>query len=261
MTSRSAQRRESAKRLRLALAEADRAAGAWRRRRNAGIVALVAAVLVVVIAIASGGGHRRATAATGAPVAGAAYSRALLAGIPQHGLVLGSPRAPVRVVEFADLQCPYCDQFATQALPPLITHYVRTGRVSIEFRNLSFIGPDSVRTGLAAAAAEEQNKLWNFIDLMYLNQGEENTGYVTTAYLHRLLAAVPGLNVPLAEAASQGRQAAAVLTAANAAAKASGVNATPSFLIGRAGGPLGRFQPGSLTARAFTGEFDVNQGA
>ncbi|MGO9753511.1 MAG: hypothetical protein ACLP22_18780, partial [Solirubrobacteraceae bacterium] len=45
----------------------------------------------------------------------------------------------------------------------------------------SFIGPDSVAAGRAAAAAAEQDKLWNFVDLMYLNQGEENTGYVWSA--------------------------------------------------------------------------------
>ncbi len=162
----------------------------------------------------------------------------------------------MRLVEFADLQCPYCDEFATQALPSLVTRYVRTGRVSIEFRNLSFIGPDSVRAGLAAAGAEQQNKLWNFVDLLYLNQGEENSGYITKAYLRRLLAAVPGLDVARAERTSQTPQAAAVLTAANAAASADRIDATPSFLVGRAGGPAQVFQPGNLTAAPFAREFN-----
>jgi protein-disulfide isomerase len=214
-------------------------------------------VLVVVGAIASGAGSRQSTAANGGRVLGAATSSALLAGIPQQGLVLGSPVAPVHVVEFADLQCPYCDQFATQALPSLINRYVRPGKVSFEFRNLSFIGPGSVRAGLTAAGAEEQNKLWNFVDLMYLNQGQENSGYVTEPYLRRLLAAIPGLDVARAEQASQTRRAASVLAAADAAATASGINSTPSFLIGRAGFPLRVFQPSSLSASAFTGELNA----
>ncbi|HET6868865.1 MAG TPA: thioredoxin domain-containing protein [Solirubrobacteraceae bacterium] len=220
------------------------------------MVAILAAASVAAAVVVSGSGGGRATAARGGGVAGAAFSRALLAGVPQHGLVLGSSSAPVRMVEFADLQCPYCDEFATQALPSLITHYVRPGKLSIEFRNLSFIGPDSVRAGLTAAGAAEQNKLWNFVDLMYLNQGQENTGYVTSSYLRRLLGAVPGLDSATAERASHTPRAAAALDAATAAASAAGITGTPSFLIGRAGDPLRQFQPGSLTADAFTGELD-----
>ena len=256
MTSRTAQRRESARLAELAIAQAARDATARRRRGRAAVVAIIVAFFVVAVAIVSGSGGGPATAANGARVSNAAYSHALLAGIPQHGLVLGSPDAPARIVEFADLQCPYCDEFATQALPSLITRYVRPGKVSIEFRNLSFIGAASVRAGLAAAGAEQQNMLWNFIDLMYLNQGEENSGYVTNAYLHRLFAAIPGLDAARAERASRTPEAAAVLSAANAAASAYGITGTPSFLVSHAGGPLRVFQPDSLAARPFAREFD-----
>jgi protein-disulfide isomerase len=231
---------------------------------------VLAAVLVLAVAIATSGGGAgmragatsgggagvRAGAASGAAVADAAYTSALLAGIPQHGLVLGDPRAPARMVEFADLQCPYCDEFATQALPQLIALYVRSGKLSIEFRNLAFIGPDSVRAARTAAGAESQNRLWNFVELMYYNQGEENSGYVTPAYLHRLLSSIPGLGVASAQHAAQSAQAAATLAAAGAAASANGIDATPSFLIGRSHGPLRRFQPGNLTGGAFTGSLD-----
>jgi protein-disulfide isomerase len=252
MASRAAQRRASA--LRLQIAHAQRQAARRRGRRNLGVVVSLAAVVVVAVAIAtSGSGASRATAASGAPVAGAASVHSLLAGIPQHGLVLGDPHAPVRIVEFADLQCPYCDQFATQALPQLVARYLRPGRLSIEFRNLAFIGPDSVRAARAAAGAEEQNELWSFVELMYYNQGEENTGYVTAGYLHRLLETIPGLDVARAEQAGRSAGASGMLAAASAAARAAGVDGTPSFLIGRAGGPFERFQPDSLSAGAFTG--------
>ncbi len=255
MASRTAQRRESAEKLRVALVQAQRREETRRRRLGAGLVAALAALLVVAVAIATSGpaAGGRIGAASGGAVARAGYVNALLGGIPQHGLVLGDPRAPVRVVEFADLQCPYCDEFATQALPQLIRQYVRPGRVSIEFRNLAFIGPDSVRAARVAAGAEQQNRLWNFVELMYENQGEENTGYVTIAYLRRLLAGVPGLDVERAERASQSAQASAPLAAANVAASAEGIDATPSFLVGRAGGALHLFEPASLSASAFTG--------
>ena len=196
-------RKAAAREARLAQEAQALSAAAARRRLRAlsGIVAAVLVVVVATVAISSAGG--RATATTGGRLNGAAVSASLFAGIPQHGTILGNANAPVRLVEFADLQCPYCDEYSVQALPALVRDYVRTGKVSMQFENLSFIGPGSVSAGRAAAAAAQQNRLWNFIDLMYLNQGEENSGYVTPSYLRRLLEASPGVNVAKALSASQ----------------------------------------------------------
>jgi protein-disulfide isomerase len=109
----------------------------------------------------------------------------------------------------------------------------------------------SVEAGHYAAAAAAQNKLWNFIDLMYLNQGTENSGYVTPTYLKRLLRATPGLDVSAAVTASQAPAAEEALTQATRLAAADGINATPSFLIGRTGGTLHQFQPPALTPTPF----------
>ena len=216
---------------------------------------LLSAVAVVVVAIAVSSGHAsHATAATGGRLYGASFSRRLFAGIPQHGLVLGSSHAPLRLVEFADLQCPYCDQYAVGALPMLVNTYVRTGKLQMQFENLSFIGPDSVRAGHVAAAASQQNRLWNFVDLLYLNQGQENSGYVTATYLRQLLDAVPGLDVPAALRASATPGANSALAQANQLASRDGVASTPTFLVGRAGAPLHVFQPTSLTAAPFEAE-------
>jgi protein-disulfide isomerase len=233
-----------------------RAAAVARRRLRAVGGTLAAAIVVVVAAVAISSAGGRTSLATGGRLNGAAFSAGVFAGIPQHGTVLGSLHAPVRLVEFADLQCPFCDEYSVRALPTLVRDYVRTGKVSMRFENLSFIGPGSVAAGRAAAAAAQQDRLWNFIDLLYLNQGEENSGYVTASYLRRLLDAVPGLNVPAAVRASAAPATAAALTRANAVATQDGINATPSFLIGRAGGRLRQFQPASLTSAPFATEFN-----
>jgi protein-disulfide isomerase len=250
-------RKAAARNARLAQeAEALSAAAARRRLRAlGGVLAAVIVVVAATIAISSAGG--RAKGVTGGRLNGAAFSASLFAGIPQRGTVLGNVNAPVKLVEFADLQCPYCDEYSVQALPALVRDYVRTGKVSMQFENLSFIGPGSVAAGRVAAAAAQQDRLWNFIDLMYLNQGEENSGYVTANYLRRLLDAVPGVNVSAALGASATPAADAALTRANTVATQDGVDATPSFLIGKAGGPLQPFRPPALTSAPFAAAFNA----
>jgi protein-disulfide isomerase len=256
MSSRAAQK-EAARQLRMA-AEAQatrRTRQRLHRRRLIWTFVAAAAVVAVAVALSSSRSSRFASSPAGR-LSGAAFSSRLFAGIPQHGNVLGHADAPVRLVEFADLQCPYCDEYAVQALPSLVASYVREGKVQMQFENLSFIGPDSVKAGRAAAAAADQNRLWNFVDLLYLNQGEENTGYVTASYLHRLMAAVPDLNVSVALQASRTPAADAALLQANRLAARDGVSGTPTFLVGRTGRPLRIFQPASLTAAPFEAEIN-----
>ena len=88
-----------------------------------------------------------------------------------------------------------------------------------------------MRAARVAQAAASQDKLWNFVDLMYRNQGRENSGYATDAYLRRVAAAVPGLDVDKAFAARGGAAVTAKLQAAQSAATKAGVNSTPTFLV------------------------------
>jgi len=231
------ERRDAARRERVAR-EAAHAAAATRRRRlirlGAVLGAAIAVVAVLIAVSTSGSGSKTAsTTAAAGPVAGARQSAAMLSGIPQRGLTLGDPKAPVRVVEFADLQCPFCRAYTLSTMPSLVKDYVRPGKVKMEFRSLAFIGPDSVRAARVAQAAAQQNKLWNFVDLAYFNQGKENSGWATDAVLRRVAAAVPGLDVNRAFAQRDSAAVTKQLNAANALANSSGVQSTPTFLVGR----------------------------
>jgi protein-disulfide isomerase len=106
----------------------------------------------------------------------------LLTGIPQSGLSLGSPVAKVELVEYGDLQCPVCKAYSEEILPSVIEGPVKQGKVRLVFRNFTIIGPDSVPAGAAALAAGEQGRGWNFIELFYRNQGEENSGYANDEF-------------------------------------------------------------------------------
>jgi len=210
-------------------------------------VATTVAALVAALELTSG-----TTASPPAPVTGAGRVGALLDGIPQNGNVLGSRTAPVTLVEFADPQCPYCGIFERDALPTIVSQYVRPGKVRIVFEGMTFVGPDSgtaLRTALAAAG---QNRFWNVLELLYENQGEENTGWVTDSLLRGIGAAVPGLDTDRMLSERNSATVDAAVARASTAASNAGVTSTPSFLVGRTGGAMQLVHATSLTASGIT---------
>jgi protein-disulfide isomerase len=207
--------------------------------RLAVIAAAAIAIVLVAVVVAGGGGDD--AKGGGSPAA----ARSALQGIPQSGISLGSPDAPVTMVEFADLQCPFCAEYHHNVLPTLIKDYVRTGKLRLELRLLRFLGPDSDRLARAAAGASEQNRMWQFAGLAYARQGAENSGYATDDFINRL-AADSGL-----EQVDAGAPADRLLGRGENLARSAGIESTPSFLIGPTGGSLERFQPSDLTPDAF----------
>lgn len=169
------------------------------------------------------------------PVAGAPETHALLAGIPQSGVYLGSGHARVTVIEVADLQCPYCRRFMLTALPGIVHDYVRPGRVRFIFNGVAFLGPQSVPALDAVLAAGVQDRLWNFAELLYHNQGRENSGWVTEDLLRSIARQIAGLDFHrwLADRRSPGIVAAR--TDAARAAQRLGVPGTPAFFVTRRG--------------------------
>src|SRR3954451_893793 len=141
-----------------------------------GAVAVVA-VLVAVVAASGGGGTSTKTPSA---------DTSALKGIPQSGLALGDPKAPVTMVEFADLQCPFCAEYHHNVFPALLDRYVRTGKVRLELRLLRFLGPDSDKLARVALGASAQNRMWQFAGLAYDRQGRENSGYATSDFINKL---------------------------------------------------------------------------
>jgi protein-disulfide isomerase len=256
------QRREAARAERVE-AERAQAAVAQRRRRLmtlGGVLAAAAVVVVVAIVVSGGGGNKasdrpQAAQTSSGAIPGQKESAEMLAGIPQKGIYLGKTDAPVRLVEFADLQCPICREYSLQSLPTLVQDYVRTGKVRMEFRNLSFLGPDSITAGRAAAAAAQQNKLWNFADVLYFNQGEENSGYVTPQFIDRINKAA-GVDSAEADAFAKSAASQEPLAAANTMANQFGVNATPTILVGKRGGDLKAVNADATDVSAYKSAID-----
>jgi protein-disulfide isomerase len=242
--------------------EMDEARSARMRRRLGilGGVAAAAVVAVVALILIGGGSHTAKSAGTGDKLAGAGETNRMLRGIPQRGQVLGRRDAPVTLVQFVDLQCPFCAQFDTKALPQIIRRYVRTGRVRLEQRTVRILGDDSSTAASYAAAAAQRNRLFQFSGLFYRNQGQENTGYVTPAYLSRL-ARGAGLDPTRLARSARSVQSARTLAAGEREAARFRFDSTPSFALGRTGGKLQPLEVSELNAGAVTGPIDRLLGA
>jgi protein-disulfide isomerase len=245
------QRREQARTERKAVEEASAAQSAQRKRLiQLGGIAGVVVVIIAIILVATGGGSKGAPAPKSpAANAAAASVTSLLQGIPQKGITLGNPNAPVTIQYFGDLECPFCKEFTLGALPKVIQKYVRTGKAKIEYRSMQTATREREtfqNQQVAALAAGKQNLMWHYIELFYHEQGEEGSGYVTESYLQGLAAQVPGLNLSNWSSARNDSAYANQVISDAQTANQNGLTGTPSFLIGKTGGSLQKFEDSSF---------------
>jgi protein-disulfide isomerase len=201
--------------------------------------ALVVAGALIGISVAGAGSSSKPSPAK---LTGVFATNALFRGIPQKGNVLGDPKAPATLVEFAEPQCPICGAWARGTLPTIVRDYVRTGKLRLVFRGIAFIQPtsDSERALGALAAAGAQSRQFQLLDLLYRNQGEEGSGWITDDILRSLGSGVFGLDVRrmMDERSSEAAKA-QIRETMSAATRVMGSQfKTPTFLAGRSGGTL-----------------------
>jgi len=151
--------------------------GFAKKDRVLPISILIAAVMIagalVFATMYKGGGsgangvaNNNGGAAAGAVTPSSASTTAILA-LNSRDAILGNVNAPVTIIEYGDYQCPYCAQYFSTIEPQIIQNYVNTGEARVVFRDLPFLGPESVAAANAAQCAEDQNKLWAYHDALY----------------------------------------------------------------------------------------------
>jgi protein-disulfide isomerase len=227
--------------------ELEREAG--RRRILLVVIIAVLVIAAVVSAIALGGnGSTPTPGSSRTPLGPRARAQqagteaavdALLAGIPQHGSVLGDQSAPVTLQWFGDLQCPFCKEFALGALPAIINKWVRGGQLRLVYRSMQTATRQATvfqTQQVAALAAGRQQRMWNFIETFYREEGQEDSNYVTESYLQGIAGQVQGLKLAQWMTDRGDRELAAELKADRAAVEAARLTGTPAFLLGRTGG-------------------------
>jgi protein-disulfide isomerase len=223
---------------------------------GAGVILLAAIAVVAAIVLTRGSDSSSSSTTSTATLPDSAAVLAQYRGIPQHGNVLGSPKAPVRLIEYIDLQCPVCRDFETNVMPSIVSRYVRTGKVQVIARPIAFIGPESVSGRLAALAAAKQNHFFDFSQLLYANQGAENTGWLNDAMIAAAYNSIPGLNSQTAEQARSSSEVSSEADTYDKQATTDHVQGTPTVLVGKQGGPLRFVGPGSPGVPALEAALD-----
>lgn len=203
------------------------------RLRSSSLVALIVATMLALTACGGsddGGGGEEG-------LQGVAEAQELATGLTQNGTVLGEAGAPVEIVEYLDLQCPFCRQASEELTPQLVAEFIAPGQAKMDLRTLGLLGPASILGARGAAAAEQQNAVLPFTQVMFANQGEENGGWLTEDLMTEVATAL-GLDVEKFTADLAGDASAAGLRQKEQEAQADGgVGAVPLFVVT---GPNGR---------------------
>jgi protein-disulfide isomerase len=109
-----------------------------------------------------------------------AESKVNLEKIRQISHTLGSNNAPITIIEFGDYQCPFCGEWYENVSPALNQKYIQTNQVQLIFVDYPFLGPDSYPAAHASFCAEEQEKYWEFHEMVFVNQGNTNDGWASS---------------------------------------------------------------------------------
>jgi len=86
--------------------------------------------------------------------------------------VMGDPNAPITITEYSDYRCSHCGAFVLDTEPLLIKDYIKTGKVKFVYRSMGgWLSEQSLLAAEASYCAGEQNKFWEYHDILFANQG------------------------------------------------------------------------------------------
>ena len=144
--------------------------------------------------------------------------------------VLGSPTAPITIVEFGDYQCERCYEWFHNTKPAIVQNYIDTGKANLVFIDLAFLGRDSPKAAQATYCAEDQSKYWEFHDLLYNSQEHIDNGWANSERL-KVFAFSLGLDMDLFESCLDSGKFSKRVQFNIAEAGKQGATGTPTFFI------------------------------
>ena len=99
--------------------------------------------------------------------------------------ILGDQSAEITILEFGDYQCTFCYKFHKETLPILKDEFINNGKIKVVFKDFPLNGDDSKIAGEATYCAEDQNKYWDYHDILYQNWAGERTGWIKLDVLYQ----------------------------------------------------------------------------
>ena len=153
---------------------------------------------------------------------------------PAQGYTIGNPNAPVKIIEFADFECPGCAQFATVTEPDVRKRIVEAGLASFTFYDFPLPQhKNSKSASLAAACANDQGKYWEMHDRVFAGQHQWNTEAADNPKpFFEKYASDIGLNGAAWETCYDSNKYASRILANLAEGERRKVNSTPTFIVG-----------------------------
>ena len=144
--------------------------------------------------------------------------------------IIGDKTASITILEFGDYQCTFCHKFHQQTLMDIKKTYIDTGKVNFTYKNLPVNGMASILAAEASFCAEEQNKYWEYHNMLFDNWAGERTGWITENSLI-IFAKKANLDIVQFTDCVQSHKYNQKVIENENFAKSIGINATPSFLI------------------------------
>ena len=149
-----------------------------------------AALIAAVVSIAVGEGGPQAQ-----DIGGVNEVQRIFGGIAQEGADLGPEDAELAISVFNDIQCEPCANYEIDVIDPLVEEYARTDQARFEFRHFSLAPNDTTLAAIAAEAAGEQARQWQYLDTFVRNQDLAISRDVDEDVLREVAEAVPQLDV------------------------------------------------------------------
>jgi protein-disulfide isomerase len=151
---------------------------------------IIGGVALVILALAIGPTIRDSTAPVGEINQITPVPRPMA-----EGRSMGDPNAPITMEVYSDFQCSACSIFAQQVEPQVVEQYVETGQVYIIYRQFPILDRgtnESRQSANASMCAAEQDRFWDYHDMLFANFRGVNAGSFTE---RRLIAFAEALDM------------------------------------------------------------------